>query len=990
ADGSPILKLSSAQPVSDPYLDMLIQVDWSSGRLLREYTILLDPPEYKQAIKEATVTPAIINKPTASASNGTYAAPSPSNQTDTSANSQLASKSKKSKPSAKKVIEPDVSPETVAEAEATQVTTQRGDSLGAIAKEVKLDGVSLDQMLLGLFEANKQAFVDGNMNRLKVGQILKVPSKDEIAAIDSKQATKEVKLHSANWNAYRNSLAGNVIASEVTEQSEVKQSASGKISTAEDHAAVSKTGPQDVVKLSAGGKGAKADSATDSKVLALQEEATAKEKALKEAQERTSALEAQIADMQKLLALKNQAMANAQKSAELQAAANTATKPVDVKPETAKPVEPQPAQPKVAELKATEPATVADAQPNAEISLPSPAPAPVVAAAPTQPAVADNQAVSKPKPPKPVVSPAPEEEQSLLDSILAAVDLMMLAAAAGIALLAAGWAYLRNKRRRDLDSFERGILTSGGLSANTVFGNTTSNASTSDTSFLTDFAQSADGSMIDTNDVDPIAEAEVYMAYGRDAQAEEILKDAIVKEPKRYELHLKLLEMYAGRKDISAFEAIAGELYTTLGSDNPTWAKVAELGATVEPDNPLYDLSRLPTAAADTASNDNVTSSLGDDINKELDWEKGLDLDKELEFSSGLPNIENASVVVNDTSNNDVVLEQTIDTSEPQFSEPQFNDALNDEMALFGASETLPESVPASVETTTPALEEKSDNSLNFDFSELGSFALDSATPDAASVDASATAPAENVMEFASALELPQASADNEQMSSFVDEMAALPDSESVALDFNFEGLGQDATPEVTETAPEVSFADFNLELPEQAAIKPQENPVQENPVQESLEIPVFAGIDLSFGDNDTQDNSQVDEIKFDLPQIEETPDSAAKQEPVVANNFDFSSISLDLSDTTESIAAPDTTQADALPSISNDFAMADEVSTQPTTLDVDQENENPDVDIKLDLVKVYIDMDDIEGARELLDEVVKEGGPKQRQSAEKLLTSLA
>jgi Tfp pilus assembly protein FimV len=94
--------------------------------------------------------------------------------------------------------------------------------------------------------------------------------------------------------------------------------------------------------------------------------------------------------------------------------------------------------------------------------------------------------------------------------------------------------------------------------------------------------------MIDTNDVDPIAEAEVYMAYGRDAQAEEILKDAIAKEPKRYELHLKLLEIFAARKDTGAFETLAGELYAALGATDPTWTKVAEMGRRLEPSNPLY------------------------------------------------------------------------------------------------------------------------------------------------------------------------------------------------------------------------------------------------------------------------------------------------------------------------------------------------------------------------------------------------------------------
>jgi Tfp pilus assembly protein FimV len=176
----------------------------------------------------------------------------------------------------------------------------------------------------------------------------------------------------------------------------------------------------------------------------------------------------------------------------------------------------------------------------------------------------------------------------------------------GAALLAVigGWLFMRNRRSKGLDSFEQGILTSGGLKANAVFGNTTSGAVDSgDTSFLTDFAHSA-GSVMDTHDVDPIAEAEVYMAYGRDAQAEEILKDAIAKEPKRYALHLKLLEIYAGRKDTAAFETIAGELYSTLGSSDPIWTKVAELGQIVEPGNPLYSLSNVTTNATDGATHE--------------------------------------------------------------------------------------------------------------------------------------------------------------------------------------------------------------------------------------------------------------------------------------------------------------------------------------------------------------------------------------------------
>src|SRR5690606_31762083 len=261
---------------------------------------------------------------------------------------------------------------------------------------------------------------------------------------------------------------------------------------------------------------------------------TARENSLKEANERTAALEQQVQDLQALLEVKNQAMADMQQGATEQNAAP----PADAAAPSQQDAKPQP---------------------------------------PAQPAA------------KPADSPT-AAAGNLLDDILHNPLLPAIALGA-LAILAVIWLLLRNRRRRELDNFEQGILTAGGLKANTVFGNTSGNTiDTGDTSFLTDFSQSTVG-MIDTHDVDPIAEAEVYMAYGRDAQAEEILKDAIAKEPKRYELHLKLLEIFAARNDAAAFEAVAGELYSTLGAADPIWGKVAEMGQKLEPANPLYDTS---------------------------------------------------------------------------------------------------------------------------------------------------------------------------------------------------------------------------------------------------------------------------------------------------------------------------------------------------------------------------------------------------------------
>jgi pilus assembly protein FimV len=136
---------------------------------------------------------------------------------------------------------------------------------------------------------------------------------------------------------------------------------------------------------------------------------------------------------------------------------------------------------------------------------------------------------------------------------------------------------------------EDSILSGGDVSPNTVIGAASGGSiNTGDTSFLTDFSQAGLGT-IDTHDVDPIAEAEVYMAYGRDAQAEEILKEAISSNPDRHEIRVKLLEIYAARRNTATFEAVAGELYAVLGSkSSPLWDKACEMGRSIDPTNPLY------------------------------------------------------------------------------------------------------------------------------------------------------------------------------------------------------------------------------------------------------------------------------------------------------------------------------------------------------------------------------------------------------------------
>lgn len=871
AAGAPILKLKSAQPISEPFLDMLIQVDWASGRLLREYTVLLDPPGYtgevdRQAAQtaQAPVVRAGENMPgenTATQNN----ASSDSMATAPSTVKKISKKSK-AKPVAAEVTQ-EVMP--AGDVSGQEHLTQSGDTLGKIAREMKPEGISLEQMLVGLYQANPDAFQGNNMNRLKVGQIIRPPSEEELSAISRKEASSEIKVQATDWNAYRNKLAGMVADAAPTDSEASTQSATGKIkSAAEDKSTPSATGPKDVVKLSAGDAAAAKASAENikslqNKITALQEEATAREKSVKEAQDRTASLEKQIEDMQKLLAMKNGAMADLQKQAEAQATTEqTATEANAVKP-------------------------------SAEVTNDKPMEVAPVATEPQKP---EAMPAEIPKA-KPAPMPEPAPEQGFLRGLLDGLDLGLLAPAGGLlALLGGGWLYLRKKREKSLADFEQGIMTSGGLKANTVFGNTASaSVDTGDTSFLTDFSQSASGGMIDTNDVDPIAEAEVYMAYGRDAQAEEILKDAISKEPKRHELHLKLLEMYAASKNMSAFETISGELYTTLGAEDPTWEKVAEIGIKLEPNNPLYQAGSKPAGGNAKAAEPEAKAL--DDITQQDKTDDKLDAD--------------------DFSDSPLAAEKDLDFS---FD----NDALTQGFAPtgvsnkldvdFGKSESEDLAISAVAETTA-------DSGMDFDLGDLNAGDLNAATE-----------VTEQVVE------------------SFSNTMPSLDISTFQAPQFMPEAMS-----EATDSPAFGEMTSENIEFPQ-------------------MDTHQEAGV-LDISDQVAEaESSATNEFTFAVHTIQPEATSFKDTNVGEPNAFDLTTIDLELNDKADNIAEV------------ADLEVAAPILEEPASIAL----EPIEVETKLDLVAAYIEMDDKEGAKELLDEVMKEGGTKQRQRAEELLAKLA
>jgi pilus assembly protein FimV len=591
ADGQPYIKIVSTRTVSDPFINLLIELSWSQGRLVREYTVLVDPPAF--VAPEPTAAPPVAVAPPAAAIETAPITPAPQ-EPAVAAVEEVA-------PVAKLPAAPPVAaPAKAAGKEYGPV--KRGDTLSKIAASVKPDGVTLEQMLVSLYRSNPDAFV-GNMNRLKTGRILRVPEKEQISNLGQSAAVKEVRVQAANWNTYRQKLAD---AAGQTPARESKSAASGKITTAVEDKAAGKEAPKEVVKLSksepVAGKAGSSKGATNAeRVRMLEEEATARQKALAEANDRVVQLEKTIKDMQRLLEIKGQVPGVKPVPLPPGKAEPAKAGPAKAEPAKAEPGKiestkagPAKAEPVKAEPAKAEPAKAAAAEPakdagKAPAEAPKteqkaePAPKPVAAESPKgEPPKSDQTAQPKPKPK--IVAPPPQPD--LIEQL---TGNPVYLAGGGILLAILGFGgYLLVRRRRaqaaggDVPEKAAPKLGKAAAAATTAM----------------DAAPVALSTAVAVEDVDPLAEADLYLNFGRDAQAEEVLKEALGKNPNHEAVQLKLLQIYAGRKDKAAFEKIARNLHAQTKGAGDNWLKAVAMGWALDSGNALYEAGKSAPAAA--------------------------------------------------------------------------------------------------------------------------------------------------------------------------------------------------------------------------------------------------------------------------------------------------------------------------------------------------------------------------------------------------------
>jgi pilus assembly protein FimV len=682
ADGRPYLHLRTDSPIDEPFLHLLLQAEWQGGKLVREYTALIDPP-YQVPGKPAAVEPPATVEPAAvepapvpgvpvpeaaptpvaeapavapppteeqikaemeaeatgtrtAAAPAPVAAPSPAEPTGTgfvsepAAPVQAAPAAEAPPESARVEALPEPAPTAAPAAMPREAPVaartvpawsgvgeyhvREGDTLWEISTKVRSDTpVSVEQVVLALYRTNRDAFFGNNVNNLKAGKILRVPEREEVESVSSSLARKEFRAQYDVWQEYKLKLAssGATVKVATGEPETAVPVAKGEVAPvvkpdarkaapttvpAETPAPAAKGAPTEELlkivrsdaeskKAAPGKQAAEAEAGKDTsgterqaladRVTTLEEALLSKQVEQKELGEKIGQVRALLKKESRLIEIERKDVATAPKPAAKEI-------PVEpVKSEPPKAVIPEP--PKAAMPEPVKPVETA------------PAPA---APAPVAPPPEARKKVAR------AVAPPPPAERGFFEGLMDDLGEVLLPVIVGVVVLLGGGialVYMR-RRQKSIAEFEESILSSEAISSETpTTSETTSGvqaAPAGDTSFLSDFSQGGMGNL-HTDEVDPIAEAEVYLAYGRDETAEEILKEAMIKNPQREEIKVKLLEIYHQRNDVKAFETLAEEYYAQLGGrPSKLWAKAEEMGRKLNPDNPMFRGGGAPGRAA--------------------------------------------------------------------------------------------------------------------------------------------------------------------------------------------------------------------------------------------------------------------------------------------------------------------------------------------------------------------------------------------------------
>ncbi len=567
-NGSVTVKLSTHEVFSEPFLDFLLEVSWENGNLYREFTVLVDPP----AAYEESIVPVVVA----------------ASETKKSVNSTPSVESATTSSSSASVYGP----------------VSKTDTLWKIADKVKPSSeITNEQMMMAILEANPHAFHKRNVNFLKSGVELQIPDKESVLKLSRRQAASLFAEHNEKW---RQMTVAKKTAEKI-EKPKHKLDLVAPVETSVGENEVVKPG-QEKIDIKGPELAKTIEKTVNDSTVALDTNAPVQNQALND---RLQKLEQQIAMMQKLLVLKDEQLAALQNQPSVQAT-----------------------QPDLAETESATENTPASQQQLAKED--------VSASEQIEPAIKQQSAKPVEKPEASPLSkklrpvPQPESEPSFFAENLYGIlggSIFLLASVIGLV-----W-WRRNQKDELTDTESMFAASSEITMPDSEVAETSMEQSEAydvgtvgESSFLSEFTPSDfDAFETEQNEVDPIQEADVYLAYGRYQQAEELIKQAIADHPERDDSKLKLLEIYYASENTEQFISFVNQLKSEgKEQDANFWVKVEEMGKEILPSEQAGTLT-APVDQAEQATidinqqQDSVVSTNG--FATELEDELDFDLD---------------------------------------------------------------------------------------------------------------------------------------------------------------------------------------------------------------------------------------------------------------------------------------------------------------------------------------------------------------------------
>lgn len=579
-DGKSYVTVRSRRPMNEPYVNFLVEVLWPQGRLLREYTVLLDPPLTSDARRQAVTAPVAAAASSKSSSSAGTSTSSTVNY-NTSGSGKPTWKVTRATPgSTKSEPKPAAAPsESVASSakpaaapgaqggEAQYGPTKSNDSLWRIATKLRPSGdVTVHQTMVALAKNNPEAFIAGNINLLKTGKTLQAPSASQAQEVSASDAIKEVARQN---NAWREMIAGNkeglkkALASQQIQGSDTSASAPPAATGPDGQLKLASSDTSSAAKSGAGGGGA----ALESKLTATEENLDKSARENQDLKSHLTSLQDQVAQSEKVLKLKDDQIAAMQaKMAQLEQEVAKAK----VAGSTAASVAPAATAPAVSTAPAQQPDYNYQPQPPAQPAAPevaAPAPEPVKPPVPVAAVPEPQQAAPAAEPTKAAPAEPAKTDASSLSQIPPAILYGAPAALIVVLLLL----FTRKKK----DEAPSASAPAFSMPEPVAEQEETEPAEAPEPVKAEAPAVQAAAPV----SADPISEADIYIAYRQFPRAVDVLEKAITREPGRADLRLKLLEVLVETGDKSGFErheaALAG-----MG-DTSAKVRAAELRSTL-------------------------------------------------------------------------------------------------------------------------------------------------------------------------------------------------------------------------------------------------------------------------------------------------------------------------------------------------------------------------------------------------------------------------